>query len=128
MLRNIYKLLILAAGCAGVYYYLHTNHIDIRSFFSSCDCHSGSCAISKNPTLDGKDSSSEPVEHVTSHANSAPVQTDTTPEPTVDAALTHVPEAEAETNKTITAPAVAGKITPPKLDSMEKPVSTPATK
>lgn len=123
MLKNIYKLLLLVAACAGLYYYIHTNHIDLKSFFSSCDCHAGGCAVG-NPTLDGKPSSAEPVEHVTDHI--APVQTVSTPEPVVDTALTHVPEAETALNKQVTMPSVAGKVTPPKLDAMERPVSTPA--
>jgi len=127
MFKNVYKLLLLVAACAGLYYYIHTNNINLKALFSSnCDCHAGGCSVGSNPTLDGKESSSEPVEHVTDKI--APVQTETTAEPIVDTALTHNPEAETELNKKITAPAVAGKITPPVLQPMEKPVSTPAVK
>jgi hypothetical protein len=125
MLKNMYKLLLLLAACAGLYYYIHTNHINLKSVFSSCDCHAGGCSISGNPTLDGKPSSSQPVERVTNHIDSVPVQTGATPEPIVDTALTPEPKVETTLNPKPTMPAVAGKITPPKLDVMERPVSTP---
>ena len=125
MLKNIYKLLILIAVCVGLYYYIHTNHIDLKSllFSSNCDCHAGGCSIG-NPTLDGQESSSEPVENVTTKI--ATVQTATTPKPIVNTALTPQPKAETEISKKVTASDVAGKTTPPIIVPMEKPVSTPA--
>ena len=98
-MNNIYKLLLVIAAGAAVYYYASVNNFNWKTFFSSkCDCHTG-CDITKV-----KPTSPTPMPP-------APETHSTTTTLTTEAALT-LPKTEAPATST------------PKIADVVKPAET----
>lgn len=115
VLKTSVKLLLLIAACAGVYYYVHTNNIDLKALFSSsCDCHAGGCSINKKPT------SSTPAENLTKEHDLVADHAQEVVHPEV----TNVNKAEDLSVKQVTAHEAANEPVAPKLAPLNKPVTT----
>lgn len=117
MLKNVIKILILAAACAGVYYYVHSNHIDLKALFSSnCDC----CHASSGCSIDNKPVDVRPIDAATTPTEVLKPEVLKQPE------FTPVEKAESVAMPNKTATEVAQPSKAPITEPLNKAINTKA--
>ncbi len=119
MLKTVIKLLILAAACAGVYYYVHSNHIDLKALFSS-NCSGDCCHASSGCSIDNK-----PVDVRAIDEAATPTEV-LTPEAPKQPEFTPVEKAESVAMPNKTATEVAQPSKAPITEPLNKAINTKA--
>jgi hypothetical protein len=120
MSKSLVFAIILAAACGGVYYYIHTNHIDLKSFFSGCECCHGDSGCS----IDNKPNS---VIQTKSNITTQPtVMENSNPTALATTQTNPKPQAEEMTNKNTLAIKTANPTKPLELQPLNKQLNTKA--